>query len=157
MPHCRPMMKQRLQITIVEPTISTPACLSASPKYLKTRRRKISPNTRPENLTMSPNDATQSRGTASQPGISRGSLDHRDFRMCREQRLGEDVVEREHAQEGDHHRLVHRSAHTLGAAGRGHPLVTADDRDDRPEQGGLDDRPPEVDCRGVGEKRGEER
>src|SRR3954447_23090615 len=113
MPHCRPMMKQRLQITIVEPTISTPAWRSASPKYLNTRRRKISPKTRPENLTMSPNEATQSRGTASQPGTSAPSLDHRDLGVGGEQRLGEHVVEREHAQERDHHRLVHRPTHTL--------------------------------------------
>ena len=32
MPHWRPMMKQSDQITIVEPTISTPAWRSASPK-----------------------------------------------------------------------------------------------------------------------------
>src|SRR3954468_9244967 len=160
MPHCRPMMKQRLQITIVEPTISTPAWRSASPKYLNTRPRKTSPKTRPENLTMSPNEATQSRGTAIQPGITPApprSLDHRDLRMGGEQRLGEDVVEREHAEERDHDRLVDRSAHAFGAARRGHALVAADDRDDRPEQGGLDDRPPKVNRRGVGEERGEER
>src|SRR3954451_19033748 len=111
-PHCSPMMKQSDQITIVEPTIRTPAWRSASPKYLKTRRRKISPNTRPENLTMSPKEATQSRGTAIQPGTSgllrarvrnlgrteeepASSLDHRDFGVGGEQCLGEDVVERE--------------------------------------------------------------
>src|SRR3954447_7562045 len=147
MPHWRPMMKQRLQITIVEPTIRTPAWRSVSPKNLKTRPRKISPKTRPKNFVMSPNEASQSLGTAIQPGISaapRRSLDHADFGMGGEQGLGEDVVEREHAQERDHHRLVHRSTDALGAAGRGHPLVTADDRDDRAEQGGLDDRTPEV-------------
>src|SRR3954465_11969539 len=104
MPHCRPMMKQRLQMTIVEPTISTPAWRSASPKNLKTRPRKISPKTRAENLTMSPNEATQSFGTASQPGIRRfpprrppappRSLDHRDLGVRGEQRLREHVVER---------------------------------------------------------------
>src|SRR4051794_36430314 len=150
------MMKQSDQITIVEPTISTPAWRSASPKYLKTRSRKISPKTRPENLTMSPKEATQSLGTASQPGTSGRSLDHRDFRMRRQERLGEDVVERENAEEGDHDRLVHRSAHPFGAAGRSHPLVGADDRDDRPEQRGFDDRPPEVNGRGVREQRREE-
>src|SRR4051812_3176498 len=162
------MMKQSDQITIVDPTISTPAWRNASPKYLKTRRRKISPKTRPENLTMSPKEATQSRGTASQPGTrrpSRGgpqpgtarpgsagregqprlSLDHADFGVRRQERLGEDIVEREHAEERDHHRLVHRSTHSFGAAGRSHPFVRADDRDDRPKQGRLDDRPPQVD------------
>src|SRR3954470_8025029 len=126
MPHWRPMMKQRLQITVVEPTISTPACRSASPKNLKTRPRKTSPNTRPENLTMSPNEATQSRGTAIQPGISAlppPSLDHRDLGMGGQEGLGEDVVEREHTEERDHDRLVHRPTHALGTAGRGHPLV----------------------------------
>src|SRR3954469_24418875 len=117
------MMKQRLQMTIVEPTIRTPAWRSASPKNLKTRPRKISPKTRAENLTMSPNDATQSFGTASQPGISyapsghcpprRSSLDHRDLGVRGEQRLREHVVEREHAQEGDDDRLVHGSTHPL--------------------------------------------
>src|SRR3954470_20550384 len=105
------MMKHSDQITIVEPTINTPAWRSASPKYLNTRPRKISPNARPPNFTMSPNEATQSRGTAIQPG-TRGlprsssarvlgggraanwptraamyeSLDHADFGMGREQR-----------------------------------------------------------------------
>src|SRR3954453_23694469 len=106
MPHCRPMMKHRLQMTIVEPTISTPAWRRASPKYRKTRRRKISPKTRPENLMMSPNEASQSRGTVSQPVIAAPSLDHRDLGMGGEQGLREHVVEREHAQEGDDHRLV---------------------------------------------------
>src|SRR5438045_634798 len=69
MPHWRPMMKHRLQITIVDPTIRTPACLSASLKKRNTRPRKISPNTRALNLTMSPNEATHSRGTVSQPII----------------------------------------------------------------------------------------
>src|SRR3954447_25577520 len=119
------MMKQRLQMTIVEPTISTPAWRSASPKNLKTRPRKISPNTRPENLTMSPKEATQSLGTAIQPGISAPpprSLDHRDFRMRCQQGLREHVVEREHPEERDHHRLVDGSAHAFSATGRGHPL-----------------------------------
>src|SRR5215210_5909020 len=58
------MMKQRLQMTIVEPTIRTPAWRSASPKNLRTRPRKTSPKTRAENLTMSPNDAIHSRATA---------------------------------------------------------------------------------------------
>src|SRR3954451_24428399 len=69
MPHWKPMMKQSDQITIVDPTIKTPACLSASLKKRKTRPRSNSPNTRPPNFTMSPNDATQSRGTVSQPII----------------------------------------------------------------------------------------
>src|SRR3954463_6516384 len=115
------MMKQRLQMTIVEPTISTPAWRSASPKKRNTRPRKISPKTRAENLTMSPKEATQSLGTANQPGISPPlpgpatrdprprSLDHRDFGMRGEQRLREHVVEGEHAQEGDDDRLVHGS------------------------------------------------
>src|SRR4051812_6421822 len=150
------MMKQSDQITIVEPTISTPAWRSASPKYLKTRSLKISPHMRDENFTMSPKEATQSRGTASQPGITPYSLDHADFGMGREQRLGEDVVEREDAEEGDHDGLVDRSADALGAARGGHPLVRADDRDDRPEQGRLDHRPPQVDGRRVRQQGREE-
>src|SRR4051794_1916169 len=125
------MMKQRLQMTIVDPTIRTPAWRSASPKKRKTRPRKISPKTRAENLTMSPNDATQSFGTAIQPGISSRtavgglrtarrppalcplasrSLDHRDLWVRRQQRLREDVVEREHPEERDDDRLVHSAA-----------------------------------------------
>src|SRR5690349_12976898 len=61
------MMKQRPQITIVEPMISTPAWRSASPKNLKTRPRSTSPITRPQNFVMSPNEAIQSFGTVSQP------------------------------------------------------------------------------------------
>src|SRR4051812_13840900 len=136
MPHCRPMMKQSDQITTVDPTISTPAWRSASPKNLKTRRRKISPNTRAKNFVMSPKEASQSRGTASQPDMplqsavgsgrwAEQSLDHRDLRMRGQECLREDVVEREHAQERDHDGLVDRSAHPFGAAGRSHPLVAA--------------------------------
>ena len=55
--------------------------------------------------------------------------------MGRQQRLREHVVEREHAHEGDHDRLVDGPAHALGASGRGHPLVGADDRHD-----GADDQ-----------------
>ena len=43
-----------------------------------------------------------------------------------------------------------------GASGRSHPLVAADDGDDRAEQGALDHRAPEVGDRGVGEERREE-
>src|SRR3954469_108425 len=113
-PHCSPMMKQSDRITTVEPTIRIPAWRSASPKNLKTRPRSTSPKTRAKNLVMSPNEAIQSRGTASQPiivaplpGRLRGrgrpgagamySLDHADFRVGRQERLREHVVEREHA------------------------------------------------------------
>src|SRR3954454_3526021 len=162
------MMKQRLQMTIVEPTISTPAWRSASPKKRNTRPRKISPKTRAENLTMSPKEATQSFGTASKPGISSPllrpatwalpprSLDHRDLWVGREQRLREHVVEGEDAQERDDDRLVDSAAHPLRAAGGGHALVGADDRDDGSEQGGLHHRSPQVDHRRVRQQRCEE-
>src|SRR4051812_18547243 len=168
------MMKQSERITIVEPTIRIPACRRASPKNLKTRPRSTSPKTRAKNFVMSPKEATQSRGTASQPiivaplpgrskelGRPRGgamySLDHRDLGMRGQQRLREHVVEREDSEEGDDDGLVHRSADPLRAARGGHPLVGADDRDDRAEQGGLHDRPPQVDRRGVRQQRREER
>src|SRR4051812_757229 len=97
MPHWRPMMKHRPQITIVEPTINTPACLSASPKNLNTRPRRISPITRAQNFVMSPNDAIQSLGTASQPITAcPRSLDHADFGVGCQEGLREHVVEREH-------------------------------------------------------------
>ena len=54
------------QITIVEPVIKIPACRSASPKKRNTLKRKSSRHTRIVNLTMSPNDANQSAGTANQ-------------------------------------------------------------------------------------------
>ena len=38
MPHCRPMMNTRPQITIVEERMRMPAWRSASPKKRKTRR-----------------------------------------------------------------------------------------------------------------------
>ena len=56
------------------------------------------------------------------------------------------------AEEGDHDRLVDGAADALGAAGGGHALVTADDRDDRAEQRRLDDRAPQVGRRGVVEE-----
>ncbi len=88
-----------------------------------------------------------------EPGVHRDRL---QVGVGRQQGLGEDVVEGEDAHEGDHHRLVDGAADAGGAAGRGHPLVAADDRDDRPEQGALDHRAPEVGDRGVGEERREE-
>ena len=53
--------------------------------------------------------------------------------MGREQRLREHVVERADPQERDHDGLVDGAPDALGAAGGGHALVTADDRDDRAE------------------------
>ncbi len=76
--------------------------------------------------------------------------------MGGEQRLREDVVEREDAHERDHDRLVDRGADALRTSGRIHPLVGADDRDDRPEQRRLQDRAPEVGDRRVVEEGGEE-
>src|SRR3712207_2912497 len=110
------MMKARPQMTSAEPRIRIPACRSASPKKRKTRRLNTSPTTRAQNFAMSPKEAIQSRGTLSQSvPISRSSsLDHRDLWMSGEQRLGEDVVEREDPQELDHDPLVHGSTHPLG-------------------------------------------
>src|SRR3954451_724633 len=106
---------------------------------------------REQNLTISPNEAIQSLGTASQP-ISGPSLDHRDLGMGGQQRLREHVVEREHPERRDHHRLVDGPTDALRPARRRHALVTADDRDDRAEHGAFEDRPPEVRDRGVGEE-----
>src|SRR5215212_5413197 len=129
MPHCRPMMKTRPQITSVEERIRIPDWRSASPKKRKTRRPKTWPTTLPQNFAISPKLAIQSRGTASQElPISASpprSPDHRDLGMGGQQRLGEDVVEREDAEEGDHHRLVYGPPHPLGAARRVHALVRA--------------------------------
>src|SRR5688500_13131692 len=78
------------------------------------------------------------------------------LRMRRQQRLREDVVEGEDAHEGDDDGLVDGAADAGGAAGGGHPLVGADDGDDRAKEGALDDRAPEVGDRGVGKEGGEE-
>src|ERR671920_1919304 len=94
MPHWRPRMKARPQITSAEPRIRIPACRSASPKKWKTLPLKTAPITRAQNLAMSPKDAIQSRGTLSQPvPISPRSLDHRDLGVRCQQRLREHVVE----------------------------------------------------------------
>src|SRR5215210_1647999 len=123
------MMKIRPQITIVEERIRTPAWRSASPKKRSTLSVKTSPTIRPQNLTISPKVEIQSRGTASQPISGASSegplLDHRDLGVGGEQGLREHVIEREHAQRRDHHRLVDGSAHPFGAAGGRHALVTA--------------------------------
>src|SRR3954454_77296 len=150
------MMKIRPQMTIVEERIRMPAWRSVSPKKRRTRSEKTSATIREQNLTISPNEAIQSLGTASQP-ISGPSLDHRDLGVGGEQRLREHVVEREHPERRDHHRLVDGSTDTLRAARRRHPLVTADERDDRPEHRALEHRHPEVRARGVGEERRPER
>ncbi len=61
-PHCRPMMKTRPQITSVEETIRIPACRSASPKYLKTLRLATSPMTCRLKPTISPKVSSQAIG-----------------------------------------------------------------------------------------------
>src|SRR4051812_45697848 len=149
------MMKTRPQITIVEETIRIPAWRSVSPKKRMTRSEKTSPRIRPANFAISPNEAIQSLGIANQPALFIASAplpNHVDLGMRRQQRLREDVVEREHAQEGNDDRLVDGSTHALRAAGRGHALVTADDRDDRAEHRAFEDRPPEVRDRRVREE-----
>src|SRR5947209_8163960 len=149
-------MNTSVQITSAEPTIRIPAWRSASPKNLNTRRRSTSPITRAQNFAISPKLSIQPLGVATISFI-RSSWDRGDLRMGGEQRLGERVVEREDAQERDDDRLVDSAPHPLGTARRGHALVTADHGDDRPEQGGLDHRAPQVRGLGVVEERGEER
>src|SRR4051812_14344014 len=136
MPHCSPMMKIRPQITIVEDRISRPACRRPSPKKRKTFSVKTSMTIREQKRTISPIEASQSRGTASQESpITRASptradllcarsLDLHDLGVGGQEGLREHVVEREHAERRDHDRLVDGSTDALGAAGRGHPLVT---------------------------------
>src|SRR5215203_3120215 len=155
-PHWSPRMNARPQITRAEPRIRIPACRSASPTKWSTRPLNTLATTRAQNLAMSPNEAIQSRGTDSQVrpirrpssvqrprrACVRSSFDHRDLGVRSEQRLGEDIVEREDPEELDHHSLVHGSAHALRPSGRGHPLVTRDDRDDRAEQRRLNHRSP---------------
>src|SRR3954454_10733389 len=103
-------------MTIVEPRIRIPAWRSASPKNWSTRPEYTRPMVRPQKRAIAPSEASQSRGTASQPGIREPpSLDHLDLGVGGEQGLGEHVVEREHPQEGDHHRLVDRPPHPGGA------------------------------------------
>src|SRR5437764_3428349 len=153
------MMNTRPQITSVEETIRIPDWRSASPKNFSTRRVSTSRTIREVNLTISPNDSIQPRGVAIRPSISCGwaSLgDRGDLWVRREQGLRERVVEREHAEERDHDRLVDGAPHPLGPARGGHALVTADDRDDRAEQRALDDRSPEIGRRGVVEEGGPE-
>src|SRR3954452_5590948 len=116
------------------------------------------PMTRPQKRPISPSDPSQSLGTARNPGISAAprSLDLTDLRMGCQERLREHVVEGKDPEEGDDDRLVDGPADALGAAGGVHALVTADDRDDRPEQGAFEQRAPEVGDRGVGEQGREE-
>src|SRR3954469_2322302 len=99
------MMNASPQITIAEPRIRMPAWRSVSPKKRSTRPLSTSAITRAAKRAMSPNEAIQSFGTLSQvlPISQRtrgacersGSLDDRDLRVGCQQRLGEDVVERE--------------------------------------------------------------
>src|ERR1700693_281864 len=125
-------MNTRPQITSVEPMIRIPAWRSASPKNLNTRRPKISRKTCAMNLTSSPNVSTQPLGVATSSPM-RSLRDGGDFGVGGEQCLGERVVEREDPVERDHDRLVDRLPHALSATRRSHPLVTANDRDDRAE------------------------
>src|SRR5687767_15775139 len=110
------------QITRALPKIRIPAWRRASPKKWNTRPLKMSPKAWPQKRMMSPSEATQSRGTASQPirkdsrppsavrrrptadgrPCSGGpSSDHQDLGMGGEQRLGEHVVEGPDPREGD--------------------------------------------------------
>src|SRR6266849_2420593 len=143
--------------------------------------------TRPQKRAISPSEASQSRGSASQPGIARApaapgvgsteempeakprarycgretrrrrnSLDHADLGMRREQGLREDGVEGKDAEEGDHDGLVYGAADAGGAAGGVHPLIRADDGDDRAEERAFKDRAPKIRDRGVVKERREE-
>src|SRR5450755_2460406 len=104
MPHCRPMMNTRPQITSVEETIRIPAWRSVSPKNRSTRSVSTSRTICEPNLTISPNASSHPRGVTIRFCISLD--DRRDLGMGGQQRLGECVVEREHAQERNHDRLV---------------------------------------------------
>ena len=57
------------QITSAEPRIRMPAWRRASPKKWNTRPLKMSPKACPQKRMMSPSEAIQSLGTASQPII----------------------------------------------------------------------------------------
>src|SRR5215208_8161767 len=65
-PHVKPRMNANPQITNADPKIRIPACRNDSPKNLITRNDQTSPTTRAQNFAISPNDETQSLGTASQ-------------------------------------------------------------------------------------------
>ena len=67
-------MKTIPQITSAEPRIRIPACRSASPKNLKTRPLRMSPDTWPPNRVMAPRLATQSLTTVSQPTCGLGGI-----------------------------------------------------------------------------------
>src|SRR5215210_376909 len=97
-------MKTIPQITRALPKIRMPAWRRASPKKRNTRPLKMSPKASPQKRMMSPSEAIQSLGTASQPPIIRPfSSDHQDLGVGRQQGLGEHVVEGPDAREGDHH------------------------------------------------------
>src|SRR5579859_3676005 len=126
------MMNTRPQITRVEEMIRIPDWRRASPKNLNTLSLKTSPTTLALNRTISPKASIHPLGAAAMFSIS--SLDDRgDLGMGGQERLREGVVEGEDPQEGDDHGLVDRPPHPLGAAGGRHPLVAADDGDDRAE------------------------
>ena len=94
MPHCRPMMNTRPQITSVEEMIRIPACRSASPKKRNTRSR----NTSRDDLRGELDDLAErldpARGVCEQPldhdRLQLRSLDdRRDLGVRGEQRLRE--------------------------------------------------------------------
>src|ERR1700722_15702028 len=142
------------QMISVEEMIKIPDCRRPSPKKRKTRKPHTSRITRAPKPPISPTEAKSSRGTARNSFIAasqscahrrRGaprpaplapgcSFDHQDLRVGREQGLREDLVEHANREERDGPRLVDGAADALGAAGGGHALVAADDRDDRAEQ-----------------------
>src|ERR1700733_1247812 len=143
-------MNIKVQMIVVEPTIRMPDWRSASPKKRNTRRPHTSRTIWPVNLPISPVDANHSRGIASSSPISDSplvpwqSLDHQDLRVRGEKSLREHVVEGEDRGEGEYDGLVDGAADALGAAGGGHALVAADDRDDRAVDGCLQHRAPQV-------------
>ena len=160
-------MKTIPQITSAEPRIRMPAWRSASPKKWNTRPLKMSPKDWPQKRMMSPSRRSSRVGTASQPiagarCVPRVAGLAAIYRITRisgwvaSKRLREHVVEGPDPREGDHDRLVHGSTDAGRAAGGGHALVAAHDRDDRAEDRGLHDRAPEVGDRGVGEEGGPE-
>ena len=96
-----------------------------------TRRARSSPAEAAADLARVDGRAIRGRQAPDESRLAH--LITRMFGMRGEQHLREHVVERAEPQERDHDRLVDRPAHALGAAGGGHALVAADDRDDRPE------------------------
>src|SRR4051812_40466447 len=98
-------MKTKAQMISAEPRMRMPAWRIDSPKKRRPRPEKRRAAPRPPKRMPAPKAPSLVRGASSQAFMT-PSPDRLQLRIGRQQHRGEDVVEGEDPDQGDHHRLV---------------------------------------------------